>query len=529
MKEFLHIISEMIGQLERQEQFEPDTIYKIKVAYQLLSEEEKRNSMEILDELLQENYKVYFMVMSAMLSETKDERLLIYLKRGLINKSYPLWERYSDMLQLKSMLFRNQMLYRDEEQEYKISKEIYRHILEEIQEEMGTLHSYLPYINRRKTIIIIVSQILSINHAPTKKVIDFYRFFKEFGYEVKVFVCFHPGKINSDSVFWYDAHTIRNFALNTTFFEYNTGSEKMEGYNLILHAQGYLQELRETVRKVWEEQPEFIFEIGDQTILAELCNSFTTVVTMGLTKTVPVTNAPIIANFFDYSEEEMKRYISFLSENQRMVHVKHYAKGIQNLNTKDANPSYQKQDFGISQESFVIVIAGNRLDLEITDKFWNILYEILEKDEKFVIFFIGDCQKLQEKVTGQKYTDRIFFSGSVIYFKETIAVGDLFLNPPRQGGGTGAAHAIAADIPVITLDNCDVESSVGKAFVCDSIEEMPLLVYKYFSDLEFMKQQKEFCKKRVEEKMNVDSIGNLKKMLELVEKVAQEEEKTNKS
>ena len=80
---------------------------------------------------------------------------------------------------------------------------------------------------------------------------------------------------------------------------------------------------------------------------------------------------------------------------------------------------------------------------------------------------------------------------------------------------------------MVTLDHCDVESSVGKEFVCGSQEDMAALVYRYFSEPEFIEQKKEACMKRVEEKRNVDSTGNLKNLFRLVETVARKEEETD--
>ena len=92
----------------------------------------------------------------------------------------------------------------------------------------------------------------------------------------------------------------------------------------------------------------------------------------------------------------------------------------------------------------------------------------------------------------------------------------MFLNPPRQGGGTGGLYAIKSEVPVITLDNCDVEAIVGKEFVCNSLEDMVNMVEKYYTDNEFMKKQKEICRISSEQWFNCDSIGNFKHLIDVV-------------
>lgn len=527
MKEFLRVINKMVGQLGRGDNFVEGTVKEMGGRYQSLTQEERETCIKLLDELLGEDYRVYFLIMSVLLAETKDARILPYLKERLVGRGYPLWERYSLMHQFKMMLFRNQMLCQDKCMEYKISREIYGHILKEVQEGIGAVYPYLPYQDRKKTIVLAAIQILYPKHAPTKKMIDFCRFFTEFGYSVKVFVCFHPGKTSRDSIFWHGAVEMNNAIKETTFFEYDTGTEKIKGYNAVLHPQNFIQTLRETVGMIWDEKPEFVFEIGEETMLAGLCSHFTTTVTLGMTKALPVTVSPIVAYFFDYLEEERENYISILGENQQMVNLKHYSDAIEPLGVSKEKRQSQKKSLGIPIDAFVVLIVGNRLDEEVTEEFWGILLEILEIDPKVVLLFIGDCPKLQGRAAGECCEGRMFFSGYAENFRETILAGDLFLNPPRQGGGTGAAYAILEEIPVITLGNCDVESSVGKEFVCCSQEEMPSFVYRYFSETEFMEQKKEACRKRVEEKKNVDSIGNLKNLFRLVEIVARKEEEAD--
>lgn len=527
MKEFLRTISDMIGQLDGQGTFEADTILKMTESYLRLSAEERQSSIRILNDLLKEDYRAYFYVMSALMRESKDARMLPCFKERLADGHYPLWERYSNMHQLKMMLFRQQMQYREERQEYQICREIYEGIQKELQNRIGAHYPYLSYDDRKKTIIIIVMQILSPEHAPTKKVIDFYRFFKYFGYEVKVFVCCHQGKTDGGSIYWYQALRINNSIPKTTEFKYKVGDDVIKGYNMLLEPQDYIQKLREAMGMIWDEKPEFLFELGEETMLAGLCSHFTTMVTAGITKAPPVTTAPIVAQFFDYTSDESAAYASFLEEEQQVIDIRHYTdprKG-----SVGGKAAYQKQDFGISKDSFVIVVAGNRLDEEITKGFWNIILEILEKSSRISFLFIGDCPKVKEKSAEESYGNRMFFSGMVQEFRETIAVGDLFLNPPRQGGGTGAALSILEEIPVITLDHCDVESSVGKAFVCKAVEEMPSLVSQYESDPKFMARQKKACRKRVAEKSGVDSVGNFQKLFHLVEAIARREDGTDEA
>ena len=163
----------------------------------------------------------------------------------------------------------------------------------------------------------------------------------------------------------------------------------------------------------------------------------------------------------------------------------------------------------------MIIISGNRLDIEITDDFLEVIYKIMEIADNICIAFIGKTKTIEGRLK-KELKKRFYFLGQVTHFLETISVGDIFLNPPRQGGGTGGLYAIKSEVPVITLDNCDVEAIVGKEFVCNSLEDMVYMVEKYYTDDEFMKKQKGICRVSSEQWFNCDSIGNFKHLIDII-------------
>lgn len=65
---------------------------------------------------------------------------------------------------------------------------------------------------------------------------------------------------------------------------------------------------------------------------------------------------------------------------------------------------------------------------------------------------------------------------------------------------------------------------MGKEFVCGSVEEMPDLVYKYFTDRNFYETQKELAMKNTRAQLEVDGAANFKKLCELVQRVTLEKE-----
>lgn len=508
MKEFLSIVSLLIGQLEQCGEYDAHTLQDMKRAYDNISETAQSECLKILADIFNDykEYAIYFL--STLLRELKDVRIVPYIEQMIEDEDIPLWKRISGMYQLKITVFACAML-RGTVEEYQNDKRMYTKIMYDIRRRMETRYSYIPYLNRKKRVVIVVNQLLGYNHAPTRKVIAISKYLKALGYDVKVDVCFYHCIEKIDE--WYKSTEMNNFLHESGRYTHKINDTEIRGFNLLLNSSNYIWGLQDLLGRIWDEKPEWILELGDKTLIGDLCRDFTSVVTMGCTKAVPVTNALLIARYFTYSAEEEEQYSKYLGEGQRVVDVKHTD---QYMLEMPKQVCLQKSDFGISEQCFTIIIAGNRLDTEVSDSFLEILYQILEKSRQIVIACIGNCDELQLRIADQ-YKERVFFLGYAAYFRETIAIGDLFLNPPRQGGGTGGLFAIMEQIPVITLDHCDV-ADVGKEFTCESIEEMPQLVERYYLDHNFMKRQKEVCLENAKKLLDVDSVENFRKLCNVV-------------
>ncbi len=522
-KDFLNIINQMLKELDQNLKFSMETLHDMAVSYAKLTEEEQQKCLDTLYEIFSEDYDVIMYMFATLLKELKDKKILSYIEKIFLCREYPLWERLNDRSQFRIHLFTN-LIYNQEYEEYGNLKQIYENFLSEIQEKMNCSYPYIPLQNRRKKIIIVMSDVISIYHAPTKRLRFIYRCYQNMGYDVTCFVCHLwgvEGRWDYCSGYTYNC----NFMAETGSFSLFLDGVKIEGFNLILKAEDYTKMLEKTLGMIWEEKPEFVLEIGNETILAGLCRPFTTLVTMGCTKSLPVTNAPIIATAVGHSKKEQKLWEQILEPEQVVLKVRHT---VNSLEETEDGVVFTKESFGIPKDAFVVIIAGNRLDEEIKDDFLAIMYQILDLKKTIVIAVIGECPGLKARVSENERADRIFFLGMQEQFRKAIAVGDVFLNPPRQGGGTGALFAIMEGVPVITLDNCDVEANAGEEFVCQSVEEMPALVHQYSSDFVFMEKQKEYCRKHASAEKDVNSEENFRKLNQFVkEYTAKQEENKN--
>ncbi len=148
-----------------------------------------------------------------------------------------------------------------------------------------------------------------------------------------------------------------------------------------------------------------------------------------------------------------------------------------------ANVHYSREELGIPDYGFCIVIVGNRLQFDITEAFLDVL------EKSFVpgsfLLIIGDFDtesvlashpQLRERCLHIKYTDELL---------AVLECSDLYVNPMRNGGGTSALYALAAGKPIVTLRNCDVAMNAGEEFCVDSYEEMKETIKRYALDADF--------------------------------------------
>lgn len=511
-KDFLESINQILQELALYGRNEDSTVRQLSDNYKKLSLEQRKYNIQKLTELLKSNNNQIMFLMSIIFYRLPVKEVMEEIEYLLMDRRLSFWIRLNCMYQLKYKAFRENIRFDnciDDITDYQRKRNIYKLISTEIQKNIR-INEYIPIKKREKKIIIITSQLLSREHAPTRKALHICDYFEKLGYKVQ-FVVFDI-KPNDIQTMWMDCNILYNFTEDIGEFKHSIRDKIIDGYNLQIKNYDELKEIQGVIDYIYDLKPEFVFEVGDMTLVGDICNNFTDVVTMALTKNVPVSNSKFIARYFRYTEEENIEFIRKLSENQIVIDVPHVATNMEVLNSKIV---YSKEDFGIREAAFLIIISGNRLDVEITEEFLEVLYKIIKIGDNISIMFIGKAESIKVKIKNE-LKNKFYFLGHVDHFLQAIAVGDLFLNPPRQGGGTGGLYAIKSEVPVITLDNCDVEAIVGKEFVCNSLEDMVNMVEKYYTDNEFMKKQKEICRISSEQWFNCDSIGNFKHLIDVV-------------
>ncbi|MBY6265779.1 glycosyltransferase [Azospirillum sp. 412522] len=119
---------------------------------------------------------------------------------------------------------------------------------------------------------------------------------------------------------------------------------------------------------------------------------------------------------------------------------------------------------GFPDGTRLFAVVGNRLDLEVAAEVLELFDEILDRCPDAALVFAGEVRDLPGRLAALRNRDRMRCLGHVADIRAFYACCRVFLNPPRQGGGGGAAFALAEGVPVITYGWGDVASNAGPEF-----------------------------------------------------------------
>jgi hypothetical protein len=272
-----------------------------------------------------------------------------------------------------------------------------------------------------------------------------------------------------------------------------------------------LEVLHGLLGMIYELNPLLVFDVGGSSLLADLCTSFVTTATMPCRVEYPITCSEymLVARNVFMDEPEYKNKMPY----QYIVETNF------NYVYRKSDKVYSRSEFGIPENAFLCMMVGYRIGNEVDDAFLDMLektYLDCPEKETFFLVFVGivedaDKGKILSRFS-EKMRKQIVFTGLLTDASEFIKVGDLFLNPERNGGGRAAFESLYFGIPVITLASGDVYYVSGKNFGADNYGEYSELIERYRDDKDFYSSQSSKAKKRAEVLSNMKE--TLAKILE---------------
>lgn len=461
--------------------------------------------------------KEYFILLEYLYAATHDEYIvtkqLNLLTDGVNSEEIDLFFAIFHKWQITSKIF----LTYSSDSKYIGRRNLHKSLMNKLYQFIGVDFPFIiePNYNR---IVVISSQLIGLNHGPTRNVMDYcYTLKKKLNKEVFILITYEmPVDQNENR-----EYVVPGIAYN--YFNYikdmddefviKYQNEVFHGYQC--HVNRYNKnKISSILQFVYEWKPFLVYNIGSDNLISDICCRFTMGVSIPCSYNFPISEAQflILPRCIEEYDKEIVNYI--LERKQNII------ESIFVYKLKEKVSIYRKVDYGFSDDAFIVAIVGTRLDYEIDKAFSEILNTILEQDENIGIVFIGTFNNFDIIKENIGYSNRVKYLGLQEDVRGVLNISDLYLNPPRKGGGTSAIEAMVEGIPLITLPNCDVNYASENQFLCTDIEDIPELVLKYKNDVNFYNVQSQKAIFQAKKVVNTEKILN-----EVISKILTEERK----
>jgi glycosyltransferase involved in cell wall biosynthesis len=133
----------------------------------------------------------------------------------------------------------------------------------------------------------------------------------------------------------------------------------------------------------------------------------------------------------------------------------------------------QRSDFGLSNHAVLWISVGTRLHDEISANWASDMLNLLERYPNVHWLLVG-VNTLPAVLNGEN-SQRIHALGYRTDVIDVLDIADIYLNPPRIGGGFSVAEAMGQGLPVVTFTNSDGGHKVGPQAVSTQQQYIHLL------------------------------------------------------
>jgi len=318
-----------------------------------------------------------------------------------------------------------------------------------------------PERRAARRIVVMTNQILGLNHAPTADALDYVRTLHTLGYEVEV-LC--TAELPTQALLPVHRPFLGNYNRRLA----GRHALELDGFSVPLwQAQAAMpneRELKQILRHVARLRPRAVISIGGSMVGADLCAAATTVITLPLSARLPIGEGQVLCTTSEPAAADREHLAAFGIAPQRLVPFTYCFR----LPSRQA--TYDPAPLGLPEDSFRAAIVGNRLDDEIAGETLEMIRALIAAVPELHILFVGPFPRHERLVANDPLlrtrTHALGFQSDIRAVYEHC---DVYISPPRSGGGTSAAYALADGLPVLTLDGGDVAWVAGREAVSPSL------------------------------------------------------------
>lgn len=263
--------------------------------------------------------------------------------------------------------------------------------------------------------------------------------------------------------------------------------------------------VRALLQVIREYAPWQIVVLGDRCLLGDLCAEFIPTVCIPMAfSTIPKKQHQYVAVGKQLSEAEKRRLFDAGYKLSSII------ESLFTFELVEQTTKLTRVGLGLPEDKFLLVVVGIRLDGEVTQSFMDMLAETYTQGAHVV--FAGEFEKYERYCdTDPKFKAHSTFVGYQEDILALMELCDLYVNPPRVGGGFSVVEAFYKGVPGVTLNYGDVAASAGVDFCVDNLNEMKDMILHYMDDTAFYRTMSEKAIARSTELF--DSKGAMKHIL----------------
>lgn len=345
------------------------------------------------------------------------------------------------------------------------ARRIYARLLSDAETSFASALGKLPAPQeKRQKIALSVAQFLGPRHAPTAAALRMAKRLVKNGYDVKIFNLRHtPSRIGSAFFSRAIAHVIDTYD-TCSRFTHEDGKE-------ILFWQNKTSQLtRESFEAFVEEvrafAPDAWISLGPGNLYSDLLAPYIPSIDMPMTSTICIGQPGAFGCVQPLSALAQRLLAGAGVTQERIVPIPN------GIVLPETGAPIDRHLFGLKPDDFAAALVTNRPAHDLPPDYLAYLEEICARVPKMKIRIFGSRAGAPDWRQYPTLRERMQHVGFVSDLPASLAGFDAVLNPPRQGGGTSAAFAMALGIPVYSLGNCDVATLVGDDFIFPDLDTL---------------------------------------------------------
>lgn len=129
-------------------------------------------------------------------------------------------------------------------------------------------------------------------------------------------------------------------------------------------------------------------------------------------------------------------------------------------------PSVTRAELGLGEATVVWISAGFRLEHEIRNPWAKRMLRLMERHPQVVWLLVGGEGKLPKALV-EAPPGRVRVLATRGDLPAILRICDIYVNPPRMGGGISVAEAMAEGLPVTALTGSDGGDKLGELALAD--------------------------------------------------------------